>query len=953
MDDDRQQLHEPLTDRELEILRLIADGLTNQQIADQLFVTLDTVKWHNRHSYQKLHVHNRTQAVARARELSLLDRVAEPRFFSREKSNLPTQTTPFIGREKELTDIQQLLLDEPDCRLLTLAGPGGIGKTRLALAAAARVTPSFLDGVYFAPLAAVDHAAFIVPAIADALHFTFYGNTEPTEQLLDYLEAKQLLLVVDNFEHLLDGADVLTSILNRAPDVRLLATSRERLRLKEEWIYEVQGLPYPPADSTETAPLSAPEIETYQAVQLFVQRARQADAGFTPTTQIMADVVRICQLVEGMPLGLELAAPWIRSLNCHEIVIEIGRSLDFLTTSLRNLPERHRSLRVVIEQTWQRLPPAEQSALRQLSVFRGGCTRKAAQTVTGATLVDLSSLIDKALLRRTNTGRYELHELIRQFGEEQLQADPEAIEAARQRHTDHFIRFLEQRTADVKGTRQVAAMVEIADDLDNVRLAWRRAVANQDADAIERAAACLFVFNLYNSGHYEGQTVFQQAVAAFTEDFDMAKDDGLPDELVVLNKHENLVGFLLACQGYFLGRTRDPYMGQALLEQALALLRRAEGVDRHKEGFVWLWLGWMVLFQERDRTEMIQAYVEPTSTILTETGDRWAEVWSLLLWGNILYDLRPLEAERVYARGAAICRESGDLNNLGYTSQNRSGVNVILGRYAQAKQHMDEAHRVFVEADNILGLAYVLLRQGQLETVLGEYRQAIQTFQQAMAIFDKVRTQHNVTWAQAELGRACRLNGDLDRAEYLFKHALEAFTARKRTLSRAHCLRGFGCLAVDQGELRRAETYLREALVTYQQFESEVWVADVLSHLGQVMMASGEQYSEAARQFFRQALELAAQHQLAPIALAVCVDMAKLWIQTDPIEKGTALLTLARQHEASTFETREKAHQALAQMTNPLSSDSPQFTQSKEQTADLWATVDELLGEDKQIMLEV
>jgi predicted ATPase/DNA-binding SARP family transcriptional activator len=416
------------------------------------------------------------------------------------RHNLPTQTSLFIGRESELADIKGLLLGEPACRLLSLIGPGGIGKTRLALAAAARIRDSFPDGVYFVSLVPVGKVELIVPTIAKALNFNFHGRTNPKELLLDYLRQKELLLVVDNFEHLLDGAHLLAEILRYAPGVTLLATSRERLNLQEEWVLEVRGLPFPDGDdrTSEVAatlhPTATSEaLTSYSAVQLFMQRARQSETSFEPTADEMADIGRICRLVEGMPLALELSAPWIKVLNCQEIAGEIQRSLDFLTTSFQDMPERHRSLRVVFEQTWERLSTAERTVLKQLSVFRSGCTREAAELVTGATLPVLASLVDKALLRRTNLGRYEMHELLRQYTSARLDASGQC-ETAQEAHCFYFTTFLHHREADLKGRRQVAALNEIEADFDNVRAAWQWAVSCKKYEVVGLAleSICLF-----------------------------------------------------------------------------------------------------------------------------------------------------------------------------------------------------------------------------------------------------------------------------------------------------------------------------------------------------------------------------------------------------------------------------------------------------------------------------
>ncbi|MEZ4672892.1 MAG: hypothetical protein R2932_01450 [Caldilineaceae bacterium] len=648
----------------------------------------------------------------------------------------------------------------------------------------------------------------------------------------------------------------------------------------------------------------------------------------------MAAILRICQRVEGMPLALELAAPWIRMLRCDEIASEIEQSLDLLATSLRNIPERHRSLRVVFEQTWRRLAPVEQSVLMHVAVFRGGCTREAAMAVTGATLSILSSLVDKALLRRTNLGRYEIHELIRQFAELRLRTDAALAEQAIQRHRDYFVAFLATRAAGVKGGRQKETMAAIQADIDNIRLVWRQAVANRDAKVFARTAECLFVYYLYTSGHYEGQNAFQQAAAAFIANPDAPNDLDADVELVVFDSQENLAAYLLAGQGYFLGRTRDANSGEILIEQALALLRRSMTADRRAEGFARLWLAWMYLLQ--GKPDKARDFVESTLTVLTTTSDLWAQGWLLILWANALMEARPLEAEEIYKRGLNVCEQSGDLNMAGYTSQMRSIANMNLGRYGQAKHYIDNAAKNFDELGNQLGTGYCLQRQSQLSILLGDYQQAIQSGRQAIAIFDEVKTEKNVTSTQIYIAKAYRLAGKHNEAKRLLQQLLQALPIHKEPLEMAHCSFGLGCIAYDQGELQQAELYLNTALAHYQQQSIDGCVADVYRYLGQVMVAHGcERYVEA-RQYFRMALELSTVHQLAPIALASCVGVASVFVPTGNQTGAIELLMLAQDHGASTFATKQRAQQLLAQMPAQVFDETPQLP-------DLWITIERLL----------
>ena len=269
--------------------------------------------------------------------------------------------TSFIGRAKEYTDIRQLL-GQADCRLLTLVGPGGIGKTRLALQSSALLRGQFARGAFVAYLQPLRSSEFFVSAVADALGIALTGQEPPLVQLAHYLSDKEALIILDNFEHLLDAAEQLATLLAAAPRIKYLVTSREALNLREEWLYPLTGL---------TFPTNGEMAQNNDAVQLFNERAQRVYPDFALDKEEEA-VIQICRLVEGMPLALELAAAWRKMLNCQEIADEIQGGLDFLTTRLRNVSERHHSIQTVFDQTWQRLQGREQAVFKRLSVFRGG-----------------------------------------------------------------------------------------------------------------------------------------------------------------------------------------------------------------------------------------------------------------------------------------------------------------------------------------------------------------------------------------------------------------------------------------------------------------------------------------------------------------------------------------------------------------------------------------------------
>ena len=380
-------------------------------------------------------------------------------------ANLPLQTMPFIGRTDEITAIVHQLTD-PACCLLTLVGPGGMGKTRLAIEVAKYIaeTRPPVDGIYYVDLQPVISGDVLMTTIANTLAILVSGSDDPRTQLLAYLNGRNSLILLDNFEQLLGSVDLLTDIVKIAPDVKLLVTSREALNIQEEWVWEVGGLQVPGLQAEAS-------IESYSAVQLFVERARRSHQNFTLIGQETV-VTRTCQLVEGMPLAIELAASWIKALSCTEIAIEIQRGLDFLTTNKRNVLERHQSMQVVFDHSWRLLTEAECQAFPRLSVFRGGFRREAAEYVAGASLAVLAGLVDKSFLRVNPDGRYDIHELIRQYAEERLDSLQDAKSEIQERHCIYFSDFLVQHQATLRSSKQATALDEIGNEMDNIRVSW-------------------------------------------------------------------------------------------------------------------------------------------------------------------------------------------------------------------------------------------------------------------------------------------------------------------------------------------------------------------------------------------------------------------------------------------------------------------------------------------------
>ncbi len=407
--------------------------------------------------------------------------------------SIPVQSTPLIGRQTELAHIAALLAGA-DCRLVTLTGIGGIGKTRLAAQAAtlAAAGQSQFQGVYFVPLASCASLDALLSRLAEALKLAFYiphraGGFTPAgarAQLFNCLGTKKTLLVLDNFEQLTGEAGFLLELLDAAPQVKLLVTSRERLNLPGEWVLPVSGLAFPGREESQlSSGASGASPAPLPAVQLFVESA-QRSAPIAPTPADGQAIARICQLVEGVPLAIEMAAAWLKLLSCQEIAAEIEADMDFLAATWRGMPERQRTFRAIFEHSWRLLPDEERQAFCQLSVFEGGFTRQAALEVAAAPLPRLAALCDKSFVRRVPaSGRFEIHPVLKQYAAEQLAAQPLLRGEVQVRHARYYSAWLERMYEKLKGRQQVSALAELRLEAPNLLAALRQLIRLHDFPA--------------------------------------------------------------------------------------------------------------------------------------------------------------------------------------------------------------------------------------------------------------------------------------------------------------------------------------------------------------------------------------------------------------------------------------------------------------------------------------
>jgi predicted ATPase/DNA-binding CsgD family transcriptional regulator len=692
--------------------------------------------------------------------------------------NLPPQPTPFFGRQAEIAEIAERLAD-PNCRLVTLTGAGGAGKTRLATRTATELLDAFREGVWFVPLQPVSSVELLATALAEALGIPLSAVTDSTAQLRAYLSDKELLLILDNFEQLLQGggAELLADLLHAAPALKLLVTSREALKLQEEWRYAVGGMPAPADDRVD-------DLERYSVIQLFVERASRVRKDFSLADE-RAGVVRICQLVEGMPLAVELAASWTNVLRCEVIAAEIERNLQFLGTDLRNIPERHRSMRAVFEQSWQLLDHEERAVFARLAVFRGGFRREAAMQVADASLAVLAALARKSLLRVEPDGRYQIHELLRQYAEERLaQSAPEDVIQTRDRHSAYNLAFLSERDGAMNGGRQLQATAEIAAELDNVRAAWLWAIERRNIAGMVRATNALYIFYQFRCRYMEGVQLWERAV------------QGLDDATLAEHPDAALLLYELGMLYVRLGRLEH---ARALFEGCRRVQRRLgrpSGAGRSSDPLLGLGL------------------------LATLRGDY-------------------AEAQQLIDQARQTSTRTGHLGNQRTADYYLAGIYLAQGQYQAAQRHAEAAYAVAKAAQDRWFMAYCLNEMGNAARASGAYEQARRDYQASYALRAEFGDPEGMAVSLSHLGAVAILQADFETAEDLYRRSLAIYQDINDQGGLVAALDGLGQALLARGQLQAAARHLRDALQIAADAQFIALRLSPLISIGQLLLQTG------------------------------------------------------------------------------------------------------------------
>jgi predicted ATPase/Tfp pilus assembly protein PilF len=777
----------------------------------------------------------------------------------------------FVGREKEIAELNDLLA-APNCRLVTLVGPGGIGKSCLALKVAAEQVGLFVDGVVSVSLTAVTTAALLPTVLVDALKVPG-GSQTPRTHLLDFLREKELLLLLDNMEQLLGGADLIDDILTRAPGVTLLVTSRERLNLRQEWVYEVLGLTYPePALSIEHRASSIEHHESpssdypssiaYSAVALFIQRARQIRRDFAPEEHPAA-IVRICQLVEGLPLAVELAAALVDVRSCETIADDIAQSLDALTTRWRNALPRHRSLRATFDHSWRLLTPEDRQLFQRLSLFRGGFSEAAAMLVAEARLTGLQSLIEKSLLRRDATGRYQIHELLRQYAEEQLPQSPAVYATVSAAHADYYAEFLEGQVAPLRDARQSQALNGIRTEIDNIRRAWDWALSRLAQGAAEtaipvlaRALEGLYLYYITHDYYHEGEETFGLAAAALE-----AYSGATP----AAPQHALLLGRLLARQGRCCEFTRRSDKARQLHERSLVLFR-ALGTEEARAEMALSLHGLGYIAHIQGEYAQARSYFEESLACYTANAAPWgvASVYNnLCLLGRREGDYEG--ALRWGEASLAIRREIGDRRGVASALNSLGLVYTAQGQYELAQAVLLESLEICRQLDHKVGVANALTTLGVTTFHLQETEAAVRFMQHSLDVYREIGDWWGVAIAYNNLGHIATETGDYAQARRMLEKGIEVFRD----------------IGIKSG------------------------LANALNNLGEACAHLGE--SDVARQHFLEALRLADAVGEIPIVLEILARLATLLAQRGETPRALEILACVREHPATLDASRTQA----------------------------------------------
>lgn len=709
----------------------------------------------------------------------------------------------FLGREKMANEINGRLLSQ-NSPLLTIVGVGGMGKTRLSVHAARHVVQMhagrFLDGVFFVPVAAVKTAVTLPFRIAEVIGFSFQGATSPAQQLLTHLCDKEILLILDNMEQLLEQEEAITLIadlLKTAPAITLLITSRERLNLYEERVFALHGLAVPAAD--------VPDPERYGAISLYTRTIRRRDHRFSPSAGEMEAIIRTCKLLEGVPLAIELAAGWATQYNCELIANHTATSLDFLQTTYRNIPPRQRSLRAMFDHSWELLNPELQAIFAALSIFPDTFGAVGGMAVAAADPHQLTALIDKSLLvweendeendgehapvNEYNGGRYHIHPLLRQFVAEKRGDENPVV----QRHTAFYLQFIEQQGRG----ESIAERAAIHAELPNIEAVWERAVRTQNYAALNRAAPTLHHFFSAQSWFQEGIDLFQLAVSQLN----------VPEEEIAT--HAQLLCELWGRKARMHTQIGQLKEAEAALTAVTPYLPHITDLDQRSALSIY---GAYTQFYAGNYAGAINLTQESLQlAMLADNVDGIASAYNFM--GSCAKaEGKYNEAQAHFKQAVAFYRQLNDDIGTGIVLHNLGNVAQAMGDFTVAQVYYDDCIVLFKASAFTHGAATALTNAGKSALQQGQYAQASSLLNESLTLKSELGDKRGMAVALTGLGGISVATGAYADAHMQLAKGLQLAEACGDVKSSLDAQAGLAALAIKEGNIDEARVGLTAVL---------------------------------------------------------------------------------------------------------------------------------------------
>jgi len=783
------------------------------------------------------------------------------------KSNLPADVSAFIGRESEQAELLELL-GMPQARMITIVGLGGMGKTRLAINSAQQLIekklPLFSDGVVYVSLAGVEAPNAMPAALAKTLGLSLAGQVAPIVEVMNYLQDRQMLLILDNFEQLLDSAQLLNQVLESCPGVKLLLTSREPLRLEGEWRYDLEGLPFPVNQTIS-------EDEHYASVQLFIQTAQQIQPDFQLTSQNRAYVYRICYLVSGVPLAIKLAATWLRVMTAQQIVSELENSIDILTSQYRDIPARQHSIRAVFESTWNLLQPIEKTAFARLSVFRGGFSEQAAFQVAEVSPFQLVGLVDHGLIHFAKEGRYEIHELTRQFAVEKNRQSGQLDEIAG-KHSRYYFEWIAHQHDPLHGKNPLEALKILQSESDNLSQAWNWAVNNSPASIPMNTAETFAAYYEFSGLLSEGERAFKEAIQQL-----IAKP----------NTGETSQNLAYLCSRHIKFRI---YQGKwddfdKIIFQAQELTDYSGNVSRSAD--LDFYRG-MKLQHSGDLLQAMEEYQKAAEKYQAQDDLRWLALTLSYIGEAFSYANQPDKALASHQQALDIAEQLGDARMRAFSLSHMGVAYYYRDEYSQAIQHWEWALEIFNRMDESRGIGRTLNNLAFVHAHLGNYQKALHCSERSIAILHQIGDLHNEANAYDTLGEIHYYLGNFEEARKYYQQAMKYNQGDSDlNVEEAMFRTNIALLDIASGNYGSAEEHLEHALrlVTFVRHPKEI--AKTKGALAALYHETGR--SQQALQSYEQAIEclqqIGEQNELVPLLLS----KARLHYELNELENAAEL----------------------------------------------------------------